>query len=61
MLRRLCFWALFVVLLFVARRVAGMLMDLVLLVVIVGALAVCWPIRIKEADGLSLFKIKISA
>jgi hypothetical protein len=34
-----------------------MLMDLVLLVVIVGALAVCWPIR-KEADG-SAFKIKI--
>ncbi|WP_323115639.1 hypothetical protein [Klebsiella variicola] len=48
MLRRLCFWALFFVLLFVAWRVAGMLMDLVLLVVIVGALAVCWPIRIKR-------------
>ncbi|QPG07944.1 hypothetical protein IUJ34_23105 [Klebsiella pneumoniae subsp. pneumoniae] len=36
-------------------RLAGMLM------VIVAALVVCWRIRIKEADGLSLFKIKISA
>lgn len=48
MLRRLCFWALFAVVLLVALRLAGMLMDLVLLVVIIGALAVCWPIRIKR-------------
>ncbi|MCF6672337.1 MULTISPECIES: hypothetical protein [Klebsiella/Raoultella group] len=40
MLRRLCFWALFAVLLFVAWRLAGMLMDLMLLVVIVTVLAV---------------------
>ncbi|HIH4621383.1 TPA: hypothetical protein ACYSAU_001287 [Klebsiella variicola] len=48
MLRRLCFWVLFAVVLLVAWRLAGMLMDLVLLVVIVGALAVYWPIRIKR-------------
>lgn len=38
MFRRLCFCALFAVLLLVAWRLAGMLMDLVLLVVIVEAL-----------------------
>ncbi|WP_374748782.1 hypothetical protein [Klebsiella variicola] len=48
MLRRLCFWVLFAVVLLVAWRLAGMLMDLVLLVVIVGALVVCWRIRIKR-------------
>ncbi|EOW0016585.1 TPA: hypothetical protein M4Y70_001301 [Klebsiella variicola] len=42
MLRRLCFWVLFAVVFLVAWRLAGMLMDMVLLVVIVGALAVCW-------------------
>ncbi|EMP7435431.1 MULTISPECIES: hypothetical protein [Klebsiella pneumoniae complex] len=47
MLRRLCFWALFAVVLLVAWRVAGMLMDMVLLVVIVGGLVVCglWPFK----------------
>ncbi|ENM1808463.1 hypothetical protein AB6T34_004931 [Klebsiella variicola] len=48
MLRRMCFWALFAFLLFVACRLVGMLMDMALLAVIVGALAVCWPIRIKR-------------
>ncbi|QXW32449.1 hypothetical protein KXJ76_15905 [Raoultella ornithinolytica] len=33
MLRRLCFWALFAVVLLVAWRLAGMLMDMVLLAV----------------------------
>ena len=49
MLRRLCFWALFAVLLFVAWLLAGMLMDMVLLVVIVAALLVCrcWPFKRK--------------
>ncbi|HHL1886219.1 hypothetical protein UXP90_04425 [Enterobacter kobei] len=42
MLRRLCFWALFAVVLLVAWRLAGMLM------VIVAALVVCWRIRIKR-------------
>ncbi|WDI68077.1 hypothetical protein [Klebsiella grimontii] len=37
MLRRLCFWALFAVVLLVAWRMAGMLMDMVLLVVIIAA------------------------
>ncbi|WP_421074246.1 hypothetical protein [Klebsiella quasipneumoniae] len=50
MLRRLCFWALFAVLLFVAWRLAGMLMDMVLLVVILAALAACryWPFKRKS-------------
>ncbi|HED1507213.1 TPA: hypothetical protein R4S70_004801 [Raoultella ornithinolytica] len=39
MLRRLCFWALFAVLLFVAWRMAGVLMDMVMLVVILAVLA----------------------
>lgn len=49
MLRRLCFWALFAVLLLVAWRLAGMLMDMVLLAVIVAALVVCrcWPFKRK--------------
>ncbi|EKQ8000909.1 hypothetical protein ACHCAK_20560 [Raoultella ornithinolytica] len=49
MIRRLCCWVLFVVLLLVAWRLAGMLMDMVLLVVIVAALAVCryWPFKKK--------------
>ncbi|KYL43411.1 membrane protein [Klebsiella pneumoniae] len=38
MLRRLCFWVLFTIALFVAWRLAGLLLDLVLLVVIVVAL-----------------------
>lgn len=38
MLRRLCFWALFAVLLLIAWRVAGVLMDKVLLVIIVVTL-----------------------
>ena len=38
MLRRLCFWVLFTVLLLVAWRVAGMLMDMVLLAFIVAVL-----------------------
>lgn len=41
MLRRLCFWTLFAVLLLVAWRLAGMLMDMALLVVIIAALAAC--------------------
>ncbi|HFN1103741.1 TPA: hypothetical protein ACHBXQ_005208 [Klebsiella variicola subsp. variicola] len=41
MLRWLYFWALFSVLLFVAWRLAGMLVDLVLLVV-------RWSVRIKR-------------
>ncbi|HGT2737083.1 TPA: hypothetical protein ACM20R_003415 [Klebsiella pneumoniae] len=41
MLRRLCFWALFAVLLFVAWRMAGVLMDMVMLVVIIAVLAAC--------------------
>ncbi|EJO2889456.1 hypothetical protein NRF51_005430 [Klebsiella pneumoniae] len=50
MLRRLCFWALFAVLLLVALRLAGMLMDMALLVVIIAALAVCryWPLKRKS-------------
>ncbi|HIC8972251.1 TPA: hypothetical protein ACW71X_002487 [Klebsiella aerogenes] len=50
MLRRLCFLALFAVLLFVAWRLAGMLMDMVLLVVIIAALAACryWPFKRKS-------------
>ncbi|UVW54637.1 hypothetical protein NYO12_09910 [Klebsiella variicola] len=48
MLRRMCFWALFAVVLLVAWRLAGMLMDMALLAVIVGALVACWPIRIKR-------------
>ncbi|EIW9274087.1 TPA: hypothetical protein ACNV0U_005345 [Klebsiella variicola] len=48
MLRRLCFWALFAFLLFVAWRLAGMLMDMVLLVVIVGGLVADWSIRTKR-------------
>ncbi|MBL0787768.1 hypothetical protein JK333_01715 [Klebsiella michiganensis] len=50
MLRRLCFWALFAVLLFVAWRLVGMLMDVVLLVVILVALAGCrfWPFKRKS-------------
>ncbi|HHT0550783.1 TPA: hypothetical protein ACTW9E_003409 [Klebsiella michiganensis] len=49
MMRRLCFWALFAVLLFVAWRLVGMLMDMVLLVVIVAALVACrrWPFKRK--------------
>ena len=49
MLRRLCFWALFAVVLLVAWRLVGMLMDMALLAVIVGALAVCrrWPFKRK--------------
>ncbi|HBQ5642583.1 TPA: hypothetical protein L7572_005578 [Klebsiella variicola] len=49
MLRRLCFWALFAVLLLVAWRVAGMLMDMALLLTIVAALVVCrrWPFKRK--------------
>ncbi|HDT6510523.1 TPA: hypothetical protein QFV83_003911 [Klebsiella aerogenes] len=49
MLRRLCFWGLFAVVLLVAWRLAGMLMDLVLLAVIVGALVVYrrWPFKRK--------------
>ncbi|HCM7509992.1 TPA: hypothetical protein N3486_002250 [Klebsiella aerogenes] len=48
MLRRLCFWALFAVLLFVAWRLAGVLM--VMLVVILAALAACryWPFKSKS-------------
>lgn len=47
MLRRLCFWTLFAVLLLLAWRLAGMLMDMVLLVVILSALAACryWPFK----------------
>ncbi|EMO3466686.1 hypothetical protein PAG72_24095 [Klebsiella pneumoniae] len=50
MLRRLCFWTLFAVLLLVALRLAGMLMDMALLVVIIAALAVCryWPLKRKS-------------
>ncbi|QOV61260.1 hypothetical protein AMN10_26560 (plasmid) [Klebsiella variicola] len=48
MLRRLCFWALFAFLLFVAWRLAGMLMDMVLLVVIVGGLVADCSIRTKR-------------
>ncbi|HBV4373922.1 TPA: hypothetical protein ACLFZQ_005187 [Klebsiella pneumoniae] len=50
MLRRLCFWALFAVLLFVAWQLAGMLMDMALLVVILSALAACryWPFKRKS-------------
>ncbi|HCC2529672.1 hypothetical protein M4C14_19920 [Klebsiella pneumoniae] len=50
MLRRLCFWALFAVQLFVAWRLAGMLMDMALLVVILSALAACryWPFKRKS-------------
>ncbi|WP_172092759.1 hypothetical protein [Klebsiella variicola] len=48
MLRRLCFWALFAFLLFVAWRLAGMLMDMVLLVVIVGGLVADRSIRTKR-------------
>ncbi|EPM1750073.1 hypothetical protein L9Y59_004506 [Klebsiella variicola] len=50
MMRRLCFWALFAVLLFVAWRLAGVLMDMVMLVVILAALAACryWPFKSKS-------------
>ena len=50
MLRRLCFWALFAVLLFVAWRLAGVLMDMVMLVVILAALAACryWTFKSKS-------------
>ncbi|HEB5414856.1 TPA: hypothetical protein R0F52_004694 [Klebsiella pneumoniae] len=50
MLRRLCFWALFAVVLLVAWRVAGMLMDIVLLAVIVAMLVACryWPFKSKS-------------
>ena len=50
MLRRLCFLALFAVLLFVAWRLAGMLMDMVMLVVILDALVACryWPFKSKS-------------
>lgn len=50
MLRRLCFWALFAVLLFVAWRLAGVLMDMVMLVVILAALAACryWLFKSKS-------------
>ncbi|EOE2154601.1 hypothetical protein ACT5NI_003218 [Klebsiella pneumoniae] len=49
MLRRLCFWVLFAVVLLVAWRLAGMLLDLVLLTVIVWVLVVCglWPFKRK--------------
>ncbi|HCB2065817.1 MULTISPECIES: hypothetical protein [Klebsiella pneumoniae complex] len=47
MMRRLCFWSLFAVLLLVAWRLAGMLIDLVLLAIIVTALVMCrcWPFK----------------
>ncbi|HCM5352190.1 TPA: hypothetical protein N3N86_003268 [Klebsiella pneumoniae] len=50
MLRRLCFWALFAVLLFVAWQLAGGLMDMVTLVVILAVLAACryWPFKSKS-------------
>ncbi|HGS6578943.1 TPA: hypothetical protein ACMEJW_001736 [Klebsiella pneumoniae] len=50
MLRRLCFWMLFAVLLLVAWRMAGMLIDMALLVVILAALAVSryWPFKRKS-------------
>ncbi|HDT4442970.1 TPA: hypothetical protein ACXG81_004820 [Klebsiella pneumoniae] len=50
MLRRLCFLALFAVLLFVAWRLAGVLMDMVMLVVILAVLAACryWPFKSKS-------------
>ncbi|EOV2105884.1 hypothetical protein ACOD9E_005351 [Klebsiella pneumoniae] len=50
MLRRLCFWTLFAVLLLVAWRLAGMLMDMALLVAIIAALAFCryWPLKRKS-------------
>ncbi|HED2815987.1 TPA: hypothetical protein R4Z58_003611 [Klebsiella pneumoniae] len=50
MLRRLCFWALFAVSLLLAWRLAGMLMDMALLVVIITALAVCryWSFKRKS-------------
>lgn len=50
MLRRLCFWALFAVVLLVAWLVAGMLMDIVLLAVIVAALVISrlWQFKSKS-------------
>ncbi|HBR7673074.1 TPA: hypothetical protein L9396_004692 [Klebsiella pneumoniae] len=50
MLRRLCVWTLFVVLLLVAWRLAGILMDMALLVLILSALAACryWPFKRKS-------------
>ncbi|SBZ29160.1 Uncharacterised protein [Klebsiella pneumoniae] len=50
MLRRLCSWTLFVVLLLVAWRLAGFLMDMALLVLILSALAACryWPFKRKS-------------
>ncbi|EIV5407169.1 TPA: hypothetical protein RFV78_004807 [Klebsiella pneumoniae subsp. pneumoniae] len=50
MLRRLCFWTLFVVLLLVAWCLAGILMDMALLVLILSALAACryWPFKRKS-------------
>ncbi|EPH9686474.1 hypothetical protein ACS35Z_005214 [Klebsiella michiganensis] len=41
MMRRLCYWALFVVLLLVAWRLAGIMVDMVLLIIIVVVLVVC--------------------
>ncbi|WP_176386949.1 hypothetical protein [Klebsiella variicola] len=49
MIRRLCCWVLFVVLLLVAWRLASVLVDMVLLVIIVVALVACrrWPSKRK--------------
>lgn len=52
MMRWLCFWALFAVLLLVAWRLAGMLMDMVLLAVIVTALVVCRRCHLKEKHNI---------
>lgn len=50
MIKRLGWWTLFILSLFIAWRLAGVLMDLALLVVIVGALAVYryWPAKTKK-------------
>lgn len=50
MLRRLCFWTLFAVLLLVAWRLTGMLMDMLLLAVIVAAFVISrlWQFKSKS-------------
>lgn len=50
MLRRLCFWALFAVVLLVAWRLVDMLMGMVLLAIIVVVLVGCrrWPFKRKS-------------
>ena len=50
MIKRIGWWTLFIVSLFIAWRLAGVLMDLALLVVIVSALVVYrrWPGKTKK-------------